>query len=128
MPDFFRGPARPYDRNGNFTIDISFGLKREAGAAKCDLVAVWAASQMAQYYRGIAPDYTYEIFDARDDGKLPVFFNWDLWLDANSLSDKTFGGVKNKHEARNLRFRLKGEPPFASEQAEGLQGMVSIIW
>lgn len=62
------------------------------------------------YWKGLYPDWDFTIYDARDAEALPVVLNWDLWLDAHEPSDKTFSGIKNKHEARNLRFTLKGQP------------------
>lgn len=52
------------------------------------------------------PDWIFEIFDARDDSKLPVYLDWDRWLNGNRRAD-TLSGVNDKFDARNLIFQMK---------------------
>ena len=51
------------------------------------------------------PDWEYTIYKAME---APVNINWDVWLDAHSPSTHTLSGVKNKYDARNLKFTAKG--------------------
>ena len=67
----------------------------------------WAEGDLADYRRK-HPDWLLTLWDAKDAEKLPVVLNWELWLDAHEPSDQTVSGIKNKHEARNLRFHVKG--------------------
>jgi hypothetical protein len=78
------------------------------------------------YWKGQHPDYEYTIYDVRDAEKLPIVLNWDLWLDAHTPSDKTMAGIKNKHEARNLRFKLKGEAKDTRTTVPGLTMQITI--
>lgn len=64
------------------------------------------AEERVDYYKLIQPDWSYEIFDAKDEDKLPVILDWQSWLDANAPAD-TLSGVRNKHKARNIFFRTK---------------------
>lgn len=73
------------------------------------------------YWRGKYPEYEYTIYDARDAEKLPVVLNWDVWLDAHQRSNQTFSGIKNKYDARNLRFTLKGEAPDTAKVAPAMK-------
>jgi hypothetical protein len=73
------------------------------------------------------PDWEYSIYDARDAEKLPVVLNWDLWLDAHQRSNDTLSGIKNKHEARNLRFTLKGKAADQRKSAPALHTNITTI-
>lgn len=86
----------------------------------------WATKDLNTFSRS-HPEWTFTCYDARDTEKLPVNFNWDLWLDAHQPSEQTFSGVKNKHEARNLRFTLKGQPENVTKVADPLKLKISRI-
>ena len=58
------------------------------------------------YWQKKLPDWKFEIFDARDDEKLPVYLHWDLWLNGNLPAD-TLSAVNDKYAARNLTFMQK---------------------
>lgn len=79
----------------------------------------WVNKDVA-YWKNLYPTWEYTIYDARDAEKLPVVLNWDLWLDAHTPSSKTMAGIKNKHEARNLRLKLKGEAQDTRTTVPGL--------
>jgi hypothetical protein len=66
----------------------------------------WVNEDVA-YWKKQYPDWEFTIYDARDEA-IPVTLNWELWLDAHERSSETLSGIKNKHEARNLRFTPKG--------------------
>jgi hypothetical protein len=55
------------------------------------------------------PDWLYTIFDARDEGKLPVILNWEHWLWAHTPDDTKLAGIRDKYYARNIMFRVKSE-------------------
>lgn len=85
----------------------------------------WAKKDVA-YWTKQHPDYVYTIYDARDAEKLPVVLNWDVWLDAHTPSDKTMSGIKNKYDARNLRFTLKGTAKDSSTQSPAMTSTITI--
>ena len=73
------------------------------------------------------PGWEYAVYDARDAEALPVVLNWDLWLDAHQRSNDTLSGIKNKHEARNLRFTLKREAVDQRKVAPALHTSITTI-
>ena len=70
------------------------------------------------------PDWEYSIYDARAEA-LPVVLNWNLWLDAHQRSNDTLSGIK--HEARNLRFTLKGGTADQRKVAPALHTSITTI-
>lgn len=76
------------------------------------------AEAAIKYWQEKRPKWHIKLYDARDAEALPVVLNWELWLDGNEHSSETFSGVKNKHEARNIRFTLKGRPTNTTKEAE----------
>ena len=51
----------------------------------------------------------YKIWDVRDP-ELPILINWEEWLWANSSSEKTLSGVRDKFRSRNPEFKMKDQP------------------
>lgn len=86
----------------------------------------WATRDLQTFCKK-HPDWKFSLYDARDTERLPVILNWELWLDAHEPSDKTIAGIKNKHEARNLRFVVKGEKPDSRTIAAPLRANVTSI-
>ena len=84
----------------------------------------WAEKDLKNY-KAAHPTWDFSMYNAR--GVLPVVLNWDLWLDAHELAD-TWSGIKNKHEARNLRFYVKDSPPeFIRLKAQALEPKVTVL-
>lgn len=86
----------------------------------------WANKDLA-YWKKQYPDYEYTIYDARDAEKLPVVLNWDVWLDAHTPSEKTMSGIKNKYDARNLKFTLKGAAKDASTKSPAMTMTITTL-
>ena len=83
------------------------------------------AEHEVEFWRAKHPDWHFKIYDARDVEALPVVLNWDVWLDAHEWSTETLAGIKNKFEARNLRFTLKGKPEDKTSEAVPLKMRIS---
>lgn len=64
------------------------------------------AQETVEYWSKKYPDWTFEIFDARDDEKLPVYLDWDRYINGCRPAD-TLSGVNDKYDARNLKFLTK---------------------
>ena len=69
------------------------------------------AKNSMKYWSDKYPMWTFYIYDARDDKKLPVVIDWDKWLDAEQIDTTKLSGIKNKFDGRNLYIYPKGQIP-----------------
>lgn len=78
------------------------------------------AEEMVEFWSKRHPDWTFEIFDARDDERLPVHLDWQRWLNGCRPAE-TFSGVYDKYDARNLVFKTKEDfcPPATEAVSAG---------